>query len=397
MIQNRLQLYGLYAVCGSCFFLQVSTTGRVICSVLFILCWLGSGTVKEVPAILKRYPTAVIASLLFVLFVIGAMYTPVSADTIADTLKKYRILLYIPIVICLCESFLNSKKYVIHSFEAGSVLALIASYLLVWEILPNTLRYASPYPTLLSPTPHSGFMALLIFILLGRILQKEKNAVYGAPIIVLAFYNIFFQSVSSTGLVIFIILMILLGLQLLSAKKIATVAVVFMILTVCVYKLSPKVAFEIDEIVHTLQGYEVGSGAMHNNVSLRLDWWQSSYSLVKKKPFTGHGTGSFEKVHDDFVKGTNIEPRSLPHNEYLYTGVQIGIPGIILFLLLLLAPLRASFYLRDQERYILQGIIVFFAVGNFFENWLIGSATGNFYVIVVAVFIIDHRQRIAAQ
>ena len=395
MIQKNLKIYGLYAICGSCFFLQVSTTGRVFCCALFILSWLLSGGVKEVPAILKKYPTVVIASLLFVLFVIGATYTPVSGDKIADMLKKYRILLYIPIVICLAESFPNSKKYVLNSFLAGSVVALLASYLLVWEILPCKFRYAPSFPTLLSPTPHSGFMAFLIFILLGRILRGEKNSVYGIPLVLLAFYNIFFQSVSSTGMAIFVVLMILLVLQSLSAKKIASVALILVALAFCLYKFSPKVAFEVDEITNTLRSYQIGSGTMHNNVSLRLDWWLSSYLLIKQKPLTGHGTGSFEVVHDNLVKGTNIKPTSHPHNEYLYTGVQLGIPGVILFVLLLLAPLRASFYLNDQEKHILQGIIVFFAVGNFFENWLIGSATGNFYVIVMAVFLIYQHKKVA--
>ena len=395
MIQSHLKIYGLYAICGSCFFLQVSTSGRAICCVLFILCWLASGAVKELPAILKKYPTALIATLLFVLFAIGTIYSPATGDMILDSLKSYRILLYIPIVICLCEGLPNSQKYVLNSFLAGSVFALLGSYLLVWDILPITFGYASSRPTLLSPTPHSGFMALLIFILLGRILKKETNAVYGVPIILLAFYNIFFQTVSSTGMVIFLVLMILLVLQSLSAKKIASVAFILVALTVCLYKFSPKVAFEVDEIASTLQSYEIGSGTMHNNVSLRLDWWLSSYLLMQQKPFTGHGTGSFETVHNAFIKGTSIEPISHPHNEYLYTGVQIGVPGLILFILLLLAPLWASFYLKDREKHILQGVIVFFAAGNFFENWLIGAGTGNFYVIIVAVLVMGQHQKIA--
>lgn len=387
IIFNNTNRYGLYAIYGSCFFLQVSTTGRVLCSIVFILCWLSSGAVKKVFAVFKKYPTAIVATLLFLLFAFGTIYTPVSSDVILDTLKDYRILLYMPIVMCLCEGMPNVQRYVLNSFLASSGVALLASYLLVWGILPSKFGYVSTYPTLLSPTPHSGFMALLIFFLLSKILKKEKNAVFGIPVIVLALYNIFFQSVSSTGMVIFVALMMLLVLQSLSIQKIAAVGFTLMVLTVSLYNISPKVAFEIDEIAGALQNYEPGSGTMHNNVSLRLDWWLSSYLLMKEKPLMGYGTGSFEMVHNDFVKGTKIKPQSHPHNEYWYTGVQIGMPGVILFILLLLAPLMASFHLRDQEKHILQGIIVFFAIGNFFENWLIGSATGNFYVIVVSVLL----------
>lgn len=392
-MQKRFEIYGLYAVCGSCFFLQLSTSGIALCCIVFILCWLKSGSVRELPSILKKYPTAIIAVLLFSMFVFGTIYTPVPLSVILDTLKEYRILLYIPIVMCLCENRLEAHKYVLNSFLAGSFVALLAAYLLEFGILPITLSYAPAYHSLLSPTPHSGFMALFIFILLSKILKKEKNAIYGVPIILLALYNLFFQVGSATGMVIFFVLMLLLAFHCISAKKIALICLAFGIFSASLFYSSPKVVHEVDEILDTLQNYEIGSGTMHNNASLRLDWWLSSYLLMKEKPLMGYGTGAFEMVHDEFVKGTNIEPGSHPHNEFWYSGVQIGIPGVILFVLLLFAPFWASFQFRDQEKLILQGIVLFFAIGNIFENWLIGLATGNFYVIVVAALLTSQQKR----
>ena len=335
-MQEYFKTYGLYAICGSCFFLQVSTSGRALFCLVFIFCWLASGAVRDVPAILKKYPTAIIAILLFLMFSIGTIYTPVSSSVILDTLKDYRILLYIPIVMCLCENRPDASKYILNSFLAGSFVALLAAYLLIWEILPGKLSYSPNSHTLLSPTPHSGFMALLIFILLVKLLKKEKNAVYGIPVLLMASYNLFFQVRSATGMVIFVALMLLFALQRVSAKKCIAIFMTLGILSAFLYYSSPKVAFEVDEIADTLQNYEIGFGSMHNNVSLRLDWWLSSYFLMKEKPVIGHGTGAFELFHNEFVKGTNIEPRSHPHNEFWYTGVQIGIPSVILFTLLLL-------------------------------------------------------------
>ena len=392
-MQKYFKTYGLYAICGSCFFLQVSTSGIALSCLVFIFCWLASGAVRQVPSILKKYPTAIIAILLFLMFSLGTIYTPVSFSVILDTLRDYRILLYIPVIMCLCENRSDATKYILNSFLAGSVVALLGAYLLFWEILPSKLGYSSIDHTLLSPTPHSGFMALLIFILLVKVLKKDKNGVYGVPIILMASYNLFFQVGSATGMVIFVALMLLLALQCLSVKKITVIILALGILSTSLYFSSPKVALEVDEISHTIQNYKIGSGSMHNNVSLRLDWWLSSYLLMKEKPVMGYGTGAFEQVHDEFVKGTNIQPRSHPHNEFWYTGVQIGIPGMVVFILLLFAPFLASFQLKDQEKFILQGIVVFFAIGNIFENWLIGSATGHFYVIIVAALLTSQQKR----
>jgi O-antigen ligase len=392
-MHKKFKVYGLYGICGSCFFLQLSTSGIALSCIVFIICWLTSGAVREILSILKKYPTAIIAILLFLMFCFGTIYTPVSFSVILDTLKEYRILLYIPIVMCLCENRREAPQYVLNSFLAGSFVALLASYLLFFGILPNKYSYAPTFHTLLSPTPHSGFMALFIFILLIKLLKKKKYAIYGVPIIILASYNLFFQVGSATGMVIFFALMLLLAFHYLSVKKITVICLVLGVLSSSLYYSSPKVVSELDEIVDTLQTYEIGSGTMRNNVSLRLDWWLSSYLLMREKPLIGHGTGAFEMVHNEFVKGTNIEPRSHPHNEYWYSGVQIGIPGVILFCLLLFAPFWASFQFKDQERLILQGIVVFFAIGNIFENWLIGSATGNFYVIMVAALLTSLQKR----
>ena len=116
--------------------------------------------------------------------------------------------------------------------------------------------------------------------------------------------------------------MLLLALHCFSVKKIVVICLALGILSASLYYSSPKVNHEVDEIVDTLQNYEIGSGTMRNNVSLRLDWYLSCYLLIREKPLMGYGTGAFELVHDEFVKGTKIEPRKSPHNEYLYSGVQ---------------------------------------------------------------------------
>lgn len=387
MLKENIRLYGIYAVCVSTFFLQLSTAGITLGSIIFILCWLCSDAVRDLPEVLKKYPLAIISTLLFFMFVVGVIYSPASAEVILDTLKEYRILLYIPIVMCLCKNSEEAPKYFLNSFLIGSIFALISSYLLLFNILPRSLSYAPVYNSIISPTPHSGFMALLIFLLLGKLLRKDKHAVFGLPIIILALHNLLFLTGSSTGIVIFGALLFLLAIQFLSAKRIAAMCIVSSTMAMLLFYSSSKVAFEVNEAVDTIKNYEIGSGTMRNNVSLRLDWWLSSYWLMKQKPLFGHGTGAFEMVHDEIIKGTNIEPRPHPHNEYLYTGVQLGFAGLTLFILLIAAPFYGSFRLNEPDKHSLQGILIYFALGNLFEGWLIGSAAGNFYVMAVAVYV----------
>ena len=90
---------------------------------------------------------------------------------------------------------------------------------------------------------------------------------------------------------------------------------------------------------------------------MRFDWWQNSVDLIKAKPLTGHGTGSFEKVQKDLIKGTRTKPSDNPHNEYLLLSVQVGIAGGLLFIAILASLFRRSFLLAGTDRYLLQGVV----------------------------------------
>ena len=129
----KLAVYSLYAVCFLVFF---STALTAIFSVLMILFWLGSGAYKNIPEIIKENQIVILSFILFVLFVVGVFYTPAPLEDALDFLKKYRVLLYIPIVMSLCRVDNSIGRNILNSFFIGYFALLVNVFLVDFGFIP---------------------------------------------------------------------------------------------------------------------------------------------------------------------------------------------------------------------------------------------------------------------
>jgi O-antigen ligase len=82
----------------------------------------------------------------------------------------------------------------------------------------------------------------------------------------------------------------------------------------------------------------------------RLVLWAGALTAVKERPLTGIGYGSFQAVSDALVlrtPGVSLQAYDLPpqgqvvHNAYLGAAAEIGLPGLALFLGLLVSTARS--------------------------------------------------------
>jgi tetratricopeptide (TPR) repeat protein/O-antigen ligase len=87
------------------------------------------------------------------------------------------------------------------------------------------------------------------------------------------------------------------------------------------------------------QSFSVSSGSL----GYRFLAWRLSLSMIATRPFLGSGPGTFKILFlptlADFLKGGNPlsywhinEKMNEPHNEYLQTAVETGIPGLLILL-----------------------------------------------------------------
>ncbi len=86
------------------------------------------------------------------------------------------------------------------------------------------------------------------------------------------------------------------------------------------------------------------SGSSISGVDGRLEIWSRAIYMIQDFPFTGIGMGSFAGVADALYPFFQYSPGSIPHahNLFLQVAVDLGIPGLIAWLALLITTLALA-------------------------------------------------------
>lgn len=72
-------------------------------------------------------------------------------------------------------------------------------------------------------------------------------------------------------------------------------------------------------------------------IVLRFDMWSRALAMVRDMPFTGIGLNTFSVIQSQFYPGYYIGPEVHAHNLWLQTALDLGLPGLLALLLLLVA------------------------------------------------------------
>jgi O-antigen ligase len=92
-----------------------------------------------------------------------------------------------------------------------------------------------------------------------------------------------------------------------------------------------------------------------------------------QKPVFGWGTGSFSTLVSEYIK--------YPHNIFIELAMEIGIVGVIIFILFLSFAIYNFFYLRKKVKNISQSILLrlnyFFFLFGFFNSQFSGDIANN--------------------
>ena len=69
---------------------------------------------------------------------------------------------------------------------------------------------------------------------------------------------------------------------------------------------------------------------------LHLEMWQRALHMIRDMPYTGIGLSTFPLILNNFYPGFLIGPEPQAHNLYLQTAVDLGLPGLLAFVWLLI-------------------------------------------------------------
>ena len=102
----------------------------------------------------------------------------------------------------------------------------------------------------------------------------------------------------------------------------------------------------IDEALKNVASW-VESGKSNTSVGARLEMWKASYKIIKQQPVIGVGEDNYMKHQKKLIDRGEIDKSvgnfAHPHNEYIASFIEQGAIGLLVFILLLLSPLKCIF------------------------------------------------------
>ncbi len=88
-----------------------------------------------------------------------------------------------------------------------------------------------------------------------------------------------------------------------------------------------------------------------NSTNIRFHLWENAVQLIGRNPLFGVGTGDIKEELVSIYTENNyeygIKERISPHNQFLHTGVILGITGMVLLAIYFFYPLYFSFKEKD--------------------------------------------------
>jgi O-antigen ligase len=144
----------------------------------------------------------------------------------------------------------------------------------------------------------------------------------------------------------------------------------------------------IGEVANEVQAYRQSDAT--TSAGLRLEWYRKSVDLIRARPLTGYGVGGLGAEFAQLTKGETGAEGAMtlnPHNEYLLMAVQLGLPGIVLLVNLIVQVARYGVRLEPRSRHLLLAWLATFAIGSLANSLLLDFTEGHLFALLSGILL----------
>lgn len=385
-----------WAVAGLGFSLPISTSLDGVLLVVAVVAWIVSGRFAEIPGIVRRDRYVLLLPGLFLLLAIGMTHGLASFGERAKYLWKYDDFL-LPLVFVPLFADPAVRERGLWGFGCAMVATLIVSVLLVagWSApeawFHGNQANATVFKHKITHNILMAFAAFLFAELAGRARISWRRYGLGA-LAMLAVIDVFMFVQGRTGQIVLGALIILWCERRLGLRGLVLGMAGVLSLVALSYAVSPVFYQRVAKTVEEMQQAQVESVAPESSsVGVRLEWYHNTVNLIAAHPLIGVGTGSFPRAYAEMVTDPAAVKPAHPHNQYLLTGAELGMAGL-LALLAMFGILWWRFRQAGGDLYaeLGQGVVLVMAIGCIFNSLLVDHTEGLFFAWVVsAAFALD--------
>ncbi len=381
------------------FTIPVSTAATYVVLGLFLLFWIldnFKNPLKELTIIIKYNPVAMAGCIFFLIHLAGLLYTHTNQEKVLESIQNGGKFLFIAMSMIYLKKEKNARAVLI-SFISAMGFVLVLSYLIRMDMVPGFIPVkGNPLDCYVfhDHIKHNTFMAFTVFVaaVLARSAKTFRARILWAGFSFLSLVNVLFMVGGRTGHLIILVLLVYYFFSWSSRNSL----VVFFILCICIglflwcYPSNPLLK-RAHITVNEIKAWNYGEPVSRpSSIGLRLEFYTNSLKLIKKSPFIGTGTGSFQTAYSDLVKGTRFNQSDNPHNDYLMVGVQFGLVGILILLWFFITQWwRAGFFQKNESTLLGRGLVLTIMTSCMVASPLQDSAEGWFFALMSAALFVS--------
>lgn len=327
-----------------------------------------------------KHPIAIPMLLLIALSLIDISYTVANSKQVVLALRKVVRLLYFPLLLPLFLQ-LKTRQGVYFAYITAIYTSVIVAMYDGWTVFKDTIFT-------------SYFVAFAIFMLAHLSIEYKEYRKLIIPLALLFTFYLFFICTGRTGQVLFFLLAALFLWQRVSLtfkQKALAVGALCAVVALCLsvpssFLMRQKLAIaELRQYVEK-SGREIPhSSSMGTRLVLLANTWE----LIKLRPILGWGTGSYPAAYAAHAPEAQLKQnvvRANPHNQYLLTWTELGLPGLFCLLWLFFSAAWLFFKEKQLDGYLGLGLVLSMMTGCLMNSWLLDCTSMFFFVYFTAVF-----------
>ncbi len=394
--KEKLRKSNSYLLILIAFSLPLSIALPSILTAILIINWLLIADFKHDFNCLKKNKVVLTSLGLYLLALVGLLWSQSITLGLTYTLAKESRLLLIPLYMLFARK--EHLKYYIYAFLLAMSISEITSYAIFFHII-EPFGKATRY----DPTPFIGHITynpllaiaiylLLYYLLFTNELTKKQKILYTIFVVTMSI-NMFVTG-GRAGQILYLSMLLFVIFKYFNKQKIKALILSFVLLPtlfVGLYSTSNIFHNRVNLAVENLSDI---SKHPNSSTAIRVNWTIVSWQIIKEHPINGTGTGSFriafKKMNN--IISPDIENTINPHNMYIFELVELGILGLLAMLSIFFYQIK---YARNSSIPIIKnfGVMlpILFMIMMFSESYLLLVPTTSYlFVLFSAILYKDY-------
>lgn len=302
-------------------------------------------------------------------------------------------LLVIPVSIYLMQLKQNQIYYLLLIFLFFAVLSsvvVLVNYLGNYTSINQQLQQGIPFPT-----PHNDHVRYSLMLAFGAILSffyaiqhKKRFVFFFISVYLSVFLHLLSVRIGMVSLYLGVLILIFFVFYKFKKKRYLLIfSALLFIMPIFSYQFIPSFKSRINFMKYDWQSFQKGEYG-HNSDSRRLLSLQVGWQLIKENPITGLSPDKMkEKVNQFYIENyPSIEShnRKLPHNQILYTWLELGLFATLILILAFFIPILNHSLFKYP---LLYALLLIFFTSMMFDNTLETQLGMSFFAVFSSLLI----------